>query len=374
MKRGYNLSKFVLSLLIMVSFLSACKNENNSITAKVYKDAKFDCADLDLKEEDFTKAGLEFGDSLNIEFSNGTKYEDVPYYNGYYVKTGKTVVVSYPKNDYVLIANNNSDLWSLIGLKDGDSVKITLASKGKYLATQNALGHAYDIDRSKYDSDEQFANFRSLKGGKLKDNFLYRGASPVDNSRGRAYYVDKLLEENNIQTIIDLADSDEDMQTYLSDSEFKSDYTKKLYENKKDILLSMSSNTSNTNFKHSFASGLRFLMENGGPAYIHCMEGKDRTGFVCLIIEALMGASYDEMCDDYMETYKNYFKITKENDEDKYNAIVNLYFNAFIEQITGKEFTEDVKQLDFSEYARNYLLSCDMSEEEIDTLVLFLLK
>ena len=373
MEKGCRILKLVLSVLIMISFLSACKSDN-SITATIHKDAKFDCADLDLKEEDFTKAGFEFGDSLNIEFSNGEKYEDVPYYNGYYVKTGRTVVVSYPKNDYVLIANNNSDLWSLIGLKDGDTVKITLASKGKYLATQNALGHSYETDRSKYDSDEEFANFRSLKGGSLKDDFLYRGASPVDNSRGRAIYVDKLLEQNNIQTIIDLADSDNDMQSYLSDSTFSSNYAKSLYENNKDILLSMSSDISNINYQHSFADGLRFLMENDGPAYIHCMEGKDRTGFVCFIIEALMGASYDELCEDYVETYKNYFGITKENDLDKYNAIVDLYFNTFVEHITGREVDDETKKLDYSGYAKTYLLNCDVSEEEIENLVSFLSK
>ena len=42
-----------------------------------------------------------------------------------------------------------------------------------------------------------------------------------------------------------------------------------------------------------------------GPCYIHCTEGKDRTGFVCLLLEALCGANYGELRDDYMTTYAN---------------------------------------------------------------------
>lgn len=37
------------------------------------------------------------------------------------------------------------------------------------------------------------------------------------------------------------------------------------------------------------------MMNSQGPVYIHCTEGKERTGFVCVLLEALAGASYDEI-------------------------------------------------------------------------------
>ena len=316
--------------------------------------------------------GYESGDSFDITFPDGTIYEDVPYYNGYYVKTGSPVIVSYPSNDYVLIANNNSDLWSLFKLNDGEQVTIKLNAKGKYLETQNALGTPYLNDRLAYESDEVFANFRSLKGGNLKDNFLYRGASPVDNCRNRASYVNDLLEKYDIKAVVDLADSNDDMEKYFASEDFNSEYTKDLYENGKDIVLSMSSDYSSDKYKQSLANGLRFIMENDGPIYIHCLEGKDRTGFVCFVIEALMGATYEEMLNDYMTTYQNYFGITLKDDEEKYDAIANLYFVSFVEYLCGSEVNEETKQSDFSEYAKAYLLSCGMSEDEINQLVSFL--
>ena len=355
-------------LLILLLVLSACSS-SKTIKVSVYKDAKFDCADLNINKENFEENGFELGDSFDISFPDGTVYEDVPYFNGYYVKTGMPVIVAYPKNDYVLIANNNSYLWSSLNLKDNDEVKITLKEKGKYLATQEALGQSYKMDRESYKSDEEFANFRALSGGDLKENYLYRGASPVDNSRNRASYVDKLLKNNNIVTIIDLADNDDDIKNYLSSSDFDSEYAKELYENGKDILLSMSSNFDSLEYKENVGKAFKFLLENKGPAYIHCMEGKDRTGFVCFVIEALMNASYEEMRNDYMLTYQNYYGITLENDPDKYEAIVSLYFDSFVEYLTGKDLD---KELNYHEYANDYLLTCGLSQDEIEDLIILL--
>ncbi len=363
------ISKILLCFTLLICTACFKEDDNNSLTATMYKDAKFDCADLNLTADDFTNMGYEFGDSFDITFPDGTIYEDVPYYNGYYVKTGMPVIVAYPNNDYVLIANNNSDLWSLLKLNDGEQVTIKLNTKGKYLDVQSVLGTPYLNDRDAYKSDEVFANFRSLKGGNLKDNFLYRGASPVDNSRNRASYANDLLEKYGIKAVIDLADSSEDMEKYFASEDFNSEYTKNLYENGKDIVLSMSSDYSSDKYKQSLANALRFIMENDGPIYIHCMEGKDRTGFVCFVIEALMGASYDEMLSDYITTYQNYFGITLKDEEEKYNAIADLYFNTFVEYLSGSKVN---KEANFSEYAKAYLLSSGMSEDEINQLVSYL--
>ena len=51
------------------------------------------------------------------------------------------------------------------------------------------------------------------------------------------------------------------------------------------------------------------LIQHDGPVYIHCTAGKDRTGFVCMALEALAGASYQQIGDDYIITYDNYCTI-----------------------------------------------------------------
>ena len=340
-----------------------------SIATVIHKNANFDSAELDLDAEDFKAAGFSFGDSLDIVFSNGETLTDVPYFNGYYVKTGNPVVVAYPGNDYILIANANTDLWTPLKLENDMTVTITLNTAEKYLPTYEALGQAYSTDRADYASDEIFSNFRALKGGKLKSDFLYRGASPVDNSRHRAPYANALIEENSIACVIDLADSDEDMLEYFAEDDFDSDYAKKLYEDGRTAVLGMSASYSKDEYKKSVVKGLRKLLEVGGPAYIHCMEGKDRTGFVCMLIEALAGASYDEMCDDYMTTYKNYYKITKEETPDRYEAVVNLYFDTFMEYLSGEEDPNTLHEISYVDSAKKYLKDGGMTEEEIDKLI-----
>lgn len=343
-------------------------------TSDVSKDPKFDSVVLSLTADDFTNEGIEFGDSCDIVFSNGLTFTDVPYYNGYYVKTGELVIVAYPKNQYVLIARNNRDFYSSEGLSDDMTVEIILNTKAAYLATYEALGQDYSVDRTDYDSDEQFANFRAMTGGNLKEDFLYRGASPVDNSRKRARYADSLLEKYQIVTVIDLADSEDDLQSYQQSNDFLSYYTMSLYENGKVVLLDMGANYDSDEYKESVAKGMRHLISNGGPAYIHCMEGKDRTGFICLLLEALAGSSYEEMCNDYMTTYANYYKITKEGTPEKYDAVVALYFDAFMEYLYGSTDIEELKNADYSESAKNYLTSCGLTSEEIEQLVTLICK
>lgn len=345
---------------------------NLDASADISEDTKFNSVILSLTAEDFNENGIYFGDSCDIAFSNGYSLTDVPYYNGYYVKTGDPVIVAYPKNQYVLITNNNRGMWTEAGLSSDITVEITLNTAGKYKATYEALGQDYSIDRNEYDSDIQFANFRALQGGNLKKDLIYRGASPVDNSRNRASYADKLIKENGINCIIDLADSTEDMEGYIASTDFKSDYARSLYESGKTILLSMSSNYDAQSYKESVASGLRHMLKCGGPVYIHCMEGKDRTGFVCLLLEALAGASYEEMCNDYMTTYDNYYKITKENTPERYEAVVSLYFDAFMEYLYGTDDIDVLKSADYTDAAKDYLKACGMSDDEIISVISFM--
>ncbi len=366
------ISTFVCVILVfsvIASILCACnKTQSPSLSdAKISKDTKFGAAIIDITIEDFNKLGFELGDSCDISFSNGYKISDVPYFNGYYVKNGEPVIVAYPSNTNVLITLNNVGIWDTAALTNDCTVSISLNMSKKYLATQQALGQSYSLIRSEYSSDEEFSNFRALSGGNLKENFIYRGASPVDNSRNRAPYTDALLEKNTISCVVDLADSESDMSAYLADENFRSEYTKSLYENGNMILLSMGSGYTSQSYKESVVKGFEFMLEHKDATsyYVHCMEGKDRTGFVCALIEALAGATYDEMCADYMKTYENYYKISKDKTPEKYNAIVALYFDSFMECLLKTSDVNVFKTADFTGAATQYLIDGGMSEQSI---------
>lgn len=341
----------------------------SSDDSTVSRDEKFGAALLNISPEEFEAIGFCLGDSLSVAFQNGYSLSDVPYFNGYYVRNGEPVVVAYPGDPLIRITLNNMGIWDAAGLQDGDSVTIQLEEAGKYLAIQEALGQVYSFDRNDYPSDEAFANFRTFSAGDLKEEFLYRGASPVDNSRGRAACADALLAKNGIGFVIDLADSEEDMEGYVSSPDFKSTYTKNLYDTGAVVLLDMGSAYTSETYKEKVAQGLRAALDADGPIYIHCMEGKDRTGFVCLLLEALAGAGYDEMMKDYMTTYENYFHVTQAETPEKYDAIADLYFVPFLEFLHGTDEVSALKTADYREDAAAYLKDGGMTDEEISALL-----
>ena len=62
-------------------------------------------------------------------------------------------------------------------------------------------------------------------------------------------------------------------------------------------------------FNAKLKTGLVYLIDNEGPYLIHCNEGKDRAGFVAALLEALGGAEAEEIVEDYMLSYENYYHV-----------------------------------------------------------------
>lgn len=358
-----------LACLCFASLLLGCNAKPQEApllkAASISHDTKFGSANISASEEDFESLGFALGDSCDVLFSNGVSFLDVPYYNGYYVRNGEPVLVAYPSSETISFTLNNAGIWDSAQLDESYTVDISLNQKGKYLATQEALGQSYSLDRSKYSSDEEFCNFRSLKGGRIKEGRFYRGASPFDNSRLRAPVTDALLKQNGIKAIVDLADGEGDMNAYLSDPSYSFPYSESLYESGDVALLGMGSSYGSDSYKQSIGEGIRHMMSHEGPYYIHCMEGKDRTGFVCMLFESMAGATYAEMKDDYMQTYANYYKVTLKGTPEKYNAIVGLYFDSFCEYLLGESDKAKLEQASYEEAAKDYLRGSVLTEIEI---------
>lgn len=399
----------MLSFVFLLSMFTVGCDKNPTVESKIELSAcglihepEFGGIYIKSTIDDFNALGFKYGDSVKITFSNGYEMTDIPYYNGYYTKTGEPLLIAYPGYDYIKAAiNNGDDLWDVAGLIEteengllsqqkiedgwaianerglGTSVSernclwnssgvsndttatITLYERGKYLNIQDARDIHYLDDRTLYPSDEVFANFRSLKGGRLKDNFLYRSASPCDNQHGRASYVDDLMERAEIKHIINLADSDAKIQGYMVKEDFNSDYFATLYnkddmDNDKVEPLALNMNFSSEYFKGQTILALKMIAAKDGPFLIHCTEGKDRTGFMCLLLEALAGATYYEIVEDYMMTYFNYYAITKAFDEQRYTTIVNSVLNPMIETIVGQNINLNSNTV-IEEYATAYI-------------------
>ena len=359
------MKKLIAIALCLVALSGCAKKGTIEISGTVTRDEKYNAAVVSFSPDEFSNAGFKLGDSCDIVFGNGYTIRDVPYYNGYYVKNNEPVIVFYPGFTYISITYNNNGIWDTAGLKENETITIRLNESGKYSAVQETLGQEYSFEYKDYDNGEEFCNFRALSGGSIREEFLFRGASPVDNSRGRASYTDGLLAENGISYVVDLADSEEDMEGYLTGAGFDSPYTAGLYEAGRVVLLDMSSSYSSDAYKEKVAEGMLAMLNASGPIYIHCMEGKDRTGFVCMLLEALAGATYDEMLADYMVTYENYYSVSREDTPEKYDAISELYFDAFVSYLHGTDDPETLKNADYVQDAVDYLVAGGMTENEV---------
>lgn len=362
-------------LALILSLLPVCSADADSgmqispATFRICEDTEFGGVNINASPEEFSAAfPAQFGDSVDAHFSNGFVLEDLPYYNGYYERVDQPVLVNYPGTYIQFAYCSGGSMWKASGCTEADTVTISVREHGKYLDRQNAMASVYVDDRAAFDSDEIFANFRPCVGGKLRENRIFRGASPVNNIHQRAETTDSLLAKNGIAYVLDLADTEKSFAAYPEKDGFRSDYTAALYENGNIALLGLGASYRADAFMTSLAEGLRDLAEHEGPYYIHCTEGKDRTGFVCLLLEALAGASFDEIETDYMKTYENYFGITKQSEAAKYEALKELRLMDMLEWLTGVPEGTELRGMDFTTAAENYLSAAGMTAPEIKAL------
>lgn len=350
---------------------------------------------IEIGIDDFNKLGFTYGDSVDVRFSNGYVLEDIPYYNGYYVDAGQPLLIAYPGYEYIKAAvNYGDDLWETANLKqqlggkaeekvqglwvsakleEHDTASITLREKGKYLDIQEARDIHYYDERERYDSDVIFANFRAMNLTGMKENLFYRSASPCDNQHNRAPYVDALIQEAGVKAILNLSDTEAKIDTYIARDGFSSPYFESLYENGTVYPIALSMNYLSDEFGQKIAAGFEKLTQTEGPYLIHCTEGKDRTGFVCMLVEMLAGAPYEEIADDYMITYDNYYKINKENEPEKYKTILEKNLMAMMSFVCGTE-PENLPSADLKGAAEQYLTDHGMPLEVLYNFLLLIRK
>lgn len=372
----------IIFLLVSILLLSSCSKKIKISDKDISHEEKFGGIYIEITIENFNNLGFSFGDSVNITFTNGYKLEDLPYYNGYYTDTGEALLVGYPGYPYIRAGiNNGADLFEIAKLTASDKATIELKEKGKYLQIQEALDIHY-TDTQGDIPDIVFANFRNIKVGNLKEGILYRSASPVDNQHKRASVVDRLIKDK-VNTIINLSDNDGELIEHINKSDFNSPYFLSIYNNHNVVALSMNMNFkstgsneevpqlftefNNTIFQDKLIQGLRFMISHDGPYLIHCVEGKDRTGFVCMVLEALASASYDEIISDYMITYDNYYGINLDTYPSKYKIIKEKNIDEMLRTIIGDD-NVDITKANYSSYITNYLTSKGMTLEEVNTL------
>jgi len=355
-----------LMLAAMLMGMTACSDNNSETPAlkgKITSYNEFGAAMLDCTEAEMTEAGFTLGDVITITVDG--REMDMPYYDGFYTHNGEMLCVAYPTYPSICFTANNTGLpEELMGL-EGHAVTVRMKEKGGRLDVQQALSMKYSNTRSDYPiSDEAFANARAVSAGNIASGRLHRSSSPFCNDINRAPYVSEYLEREGVRTVLDLADTEEMMLTYDMPP-----YSRTLWEQGSVLLCPLKADPTAEDYNRRLIEALKQLPQRPAPYLVHCMEGKDRTGYVCALLEGLCGATYEEMVADYLITYYNYYGKTPDKDGEVCQALVSLRLNTCLMHYAGVSDEAQLPGTDYAEAFARYLLAHGMSQGELDALV-----
>ncbi len=334
-------------------------------TCKIIDIDEFGAGVLELTPEEFSGKGFEFGDTVDLSFSSGAILENVPYYNGFYVPIGEPLLLTYQGYKHPSLNYNCLSFQKQTGIKAGDTVTITIRGKGAKKDVMALRGVSYSNDPKDYETRDQFANAREFRVGEIAKGKLYRCASPYDHMMNRPEAVNDFLQENHIQTTFSISESEETLKQRYAEMP---PYAKKICDSGHALPLGLGAGYFSPDFRNGVTRGLIRVMEMPFPWAIHCLEGKDRTGFVCTLLGALMGGTYDELIRNYMKTYENYYGITEETDPFRYNGFKTTFVDTYLRIFAGLEENEDPRGHDYRPGAEQYLRDGGMSDEQIEKL------
>ena len=220
----------------------------------------------------------------------------------------------------------------------------------------------------------QYANFRNVQTGNIAPGVLYRCINPIlpysSKQNEPAYQANKLLEAHGVNIVLSLSDSIASMK---SNGYYKSTYYKKLLNSGKVYVRKLVDNGTYDTIaqKKNIVNGLRVIVNNKGPYAIHCKWGQGRTGMVIMLLECLMGSSYDYMYKDFTTTFKNFNLVGRNTSSSSYNR----EFSKYMRCITGRSpanssspKASDWKNVNFVKCAENFLRAGGMTNTEIKTL------
>ncbi len=353
------LTVLVVSLLVsgLLGAVAAVGDAEETLlfSGKIAAVDKYGNVMTDISPEMVAASGAEVGDVVIVKIGDNvivlpfvTTYGDVD----------RGTALMRPRDTGIQLAINYGNFAVTYGVSEGSQVSIYMKEKGAYLS-DIAIRHLEKLEkRDDYDSDEAFANFRQVTAGKIKPGVLYRVSHPSLGD-DRSSYAAKLVEEHGIKTILNLSDTSEEFEQNLAHSE----YYRELNEAGNVVAVGMGVDFAAKEFTAKLKTVMEFMIAHDGPYAVHCVEGKDRVGIVVALLEGLAGATVDEIVQDYMVSYENYFKVEKGTEG--YKLVSKIMYDQLKEMNNGQPVTDaDVKAVVVN-YLKN---SVGLDDEQIKEL------
>lgn len=197
--------------------------------------------------------------------------------------------------------------------------------------------------------------------GQIAPGTLYRSSSPIDPSQGpRRFVADALLRETGAAAAVN-----------VSDCRFKfsgfEGFDDTYYATMEQVALNMGHDYPSRAFMEDLRNGMDFLGEYDGPYLIHGTDGVERTGYFCMILEALMGAGREEVLEDYLRSYRDYYQLSEADEiwpqleEDALRRLLTF---------TGAADETALEGVDLAQAARRYLVEqLYLTPAQVDAIV-----
>ena len=246
--------------------------------------------------------------------------------NYYYVKyNGQLAVgqykIEYNTNDYVRLGTYTFDETGkmqvdptfLVGIRGGRDIAYLNQTSSNVKVKPGMFYRGSELDGAYYSAD-------------------YATITEEDKQNGVA-----LLNEKGVVFDMDLRAQNSMCEDVLGDSVPHKYYDMVFYEN-------VFTEAGKAKVKEVFTD---LANPDNYPIYCHCTYGLDRTGTVCYLVEALLGFSDWNLSHDYCGTIRSN------------NASILRVKNGLIENYEGSTRQEQVT---------NYLLSCGVTQEQIDSI------
>lgn len=192
---------------------------------------------------------------------------------------------------------------------------------------------------------------------------LYRSSSPIDPKQGeRRFAADVLLRRAEIAAVVNTSDCRFRFRGFPG---YWDTYYARL-DATDQVALNMGHDYPSEAFLEDMYNGLDFISERPGPYLIHGTEGIERTGYVCMVLEALMGASKEELLADYLRSYEEYRLVEPDTAlwrAARAEAVSNLL------TFTGAADEVALDAMDLAAATRTYLLEqVGLTEKQIELI------
>ena len=283
------------------------------------------------------------------------------------------LVAAIKGSDQLVLTAHYAQMSDVLGITAENAplqVSISMKEKGGYLLGLDIMRNTQYMDTylEAYPdlSIEEFANFRDVHTTGMGKNKLYRSSSPIYLYLGRNYYADSLAQVAGIATFVNLADSENEA---YSNKGYETTY----YSTQNVIFLGIPPEFFSTSFKEGLVKGFRYMIEHEGPYLLHCTYGMDRTGFTIAVLEALMGASVEEIQADYAKTFSNYFTVIDSKQVTLNDQQVDFFKSVVLRNLRAVYHAEGIEvpetdDADWVTATENYLEKLGMTPQEISEL------